>query len=324
MQKAHSSLALPGEGPVGPGKNSAKSATTRASSIGFIVVCALVVFSVGFSIHLEMKIRSAAAELERLRSNRASAPDHARTQPSGDVSPASAGELQVAPAAKSAARAPRKWTSDRAETLRRAKQAEAAIGADREVIRGASNQIRVRLRFQGLYEILGLSEAEIAAFELEAADKNLTFTPLLAPDAESAERTKQGEANSMDRIVGRTLGIEYVEPFRAFLLTSDLRDLTAELAVFSLGTGEPMNAEQAAELLQTCLEFRRTKEGATRIELDQVDWEAVAARSQTILTPAQWQLLRAMIDRRKFHQLFQDVTGLSMHFPIRKLGNSSP
>lgn len=278
----------------------------------------LVVLAAGISIHLELRIRRAAAEIGRLRHIPASPAAVSQAQAARDANP---GLPQTAAlSSDSAARDGRGWVPDLALMEQEWKRAKAAMGgSDFEIIRRATNQIRVRQRFHELYETLGLSEAEIAIFEKEAADKNLTFTELVSPNPADGEIHQQAQARSMDRIVESTLGRDYVEPFRAFLLTSDLRDTTEELAAFSLGAGEPLNPDQAAALLQASLEFRQTKVGASRTDPDLVDWESVATRSQEFLTPAQQRLLRAMIDRRKFDRMFRDITGLPLHFPIRGL-----
>jgi hypothetical protein len=312
-ERAFLSLPLMENAPASPSPRA--EGRVHRGSLGFFALCVLVVLAVGLSVYVELKIRAAAAEIERLagRPGRPAAPvARAANQAPVAVAPAPPGEGWTE-------RGRWKWVSDFALMERQARQAAAAIGYDRGLVRGAENQIKVRLRFHELYRILGLSAAEIAAFEREAADRSLTFTGLVTSDPEQEEDHKRSQAIAMERIIERTLGRDYVEPFRLFLATSDLRDLTAELAVHSLGAGEPLAPAQAAALLQATLELRRSREGVTRIDPAQVDWAAVAARAQQFLTPAQHSLLRAMIDRRLFDQTYRDITGLTLRRPTRGL-----
>jgi len=285
------------------------------NALGFYAICALVVLVASFSLYLERRIRAMQAEIAQREIG-----------PTGPLGTSPLGGAHAT--SQVAAPAPQdgwseqgrwQWVTDPALVTQQARQAAASIGYDRALNRAASNQIKVRLRFHELYRILGLSPAEIAVFEQEAADRNLTFAELVSSDPQALQEHAQGQVRAMDGIVQHTLGPEYVEPFRLFLATSDLRDLTAELAVHTLGTGEPLTRAQAQALLQASLEQRRSGNRGNRIDPAEIDWEAVAVRARDFLTPAQQGILRAMIDRRQFDQTYREITGLPMRRPTRGL-----
>ena len=292
-----------------------KTTHSRASRITFRAIAVLVAFTAAVNIYLELKIHSTWAEIDRLQNSspgiaNTSRPLPAETPDSTD-SPTSEIEATISVGSK--------WFPNNTLLEQQTKQALATIGYDRALVRGAANQIKVRLRFQELYKILGLTRAEIVAFENEAADKNLTFNALVSTDPADIEAHKRSQANSMDRIVADTLGPAYVEPFRLFLKTSDLRSMTAELAVHSTIAGAPLTSEQASVLLHVFTEHRQPVPHETRIDPAQVDWESVSLRAQQFLSPAQQTLLQAMIDRQNFDRTFQAITGLPLHRPIRGL-----
>ncbi len=279
---------------------------------------ASVLFAASISLYLELTLRAAARELARLELASVSGTEasaHRTTFITGNnptpVNPPADPALQT-PASKN-------WLPDQSSLEQQWKQAKAALGPDLVLIRGAVNQLKVRQRFHELYRLLGLSDAEITAFENAAAEKNLTFNNLVSSDPKSVDAHARGQAAVMDAIVASTLGTDYVEPFRLFLMSSDLRGMTGDLAAHSLVSGDALRPEQAAALLQTCLESRVPTADTTRIALDQIDWETVSAKSQTYLTPAQQTLLRAMIDRQNFSRTLTGITGQTLHRPIRGL-----
>lgn len=302
--------------------HTADIAPSRARTFAFVTVSASVAMAACVCIYFAFKIHWIKEEIEQL-SNRRTAIRTAElpgSAPSPDETNHANSQEAGAPDTAAHITSERwKWVPDAALIEQQARQALAAVRYDRLLIRGAENQFRLRLRFSELYEILGLSEAEILAFEQEASEAGLTFNPLLTANPVDAYNHSKAQAGLMDKIVEETLGRDYVEPFREFLTTSDVRDMSRQFAAFSLGAGEPMDANRVASLVQTCLEFRQSGEGSIKITLDQINWESVATKSTSYLSPIQQQLLRAMIDQRKFDQVFQDITGLPLHRPIRGL-----
>ncbi len=181
-----------------------------------------------------------------------------------------------------------------------------------------SNRFRVRARFQGLYAALGLGSEAIERFEMEAAQKGLTFAELIGTP-EQQRMHLNSDLRWMDKIVTETLGAEYAPRFRDYFATSDLRAVAGDLAADTYYTESPLTAAQADQLVQTCAECRRPEADATHIDPALVDWPAVLARTETFLTHEQTQALRAGMAKRLFDFEFERETGLPLRRPVRGL-----
>ena len=123
----------------------------------------------------------------------------------------------------------------------------------------------------------------------------------------------------MDGVVAQSLGMDYVEPFRAFLNTSDLRNVTADLGAHALAAGEPLDPAQAEALLQASVAASELRDGDVRLRVDGVDWDAVTAHAEKLLTPGQLATWRALIDRQRFDRTYKEITGLPLRRPLRGL-----
>lgn len=190
---------------------------------------------------------------------------------------------------------------------------------DHKVANAIANQLRVRIRFAELYDLLGLDQEEIARFETAAAAAGLTFSPLAGASEESIASFREGQARSMDKVVAATLGADYVAVFRGFLQTSDLRLMASELAVNSFYSDTPLSASQAEQLIRICVENRDGSAAGPRIDPDSINWDTVTARAGEFLTPSQIQSLQAMVAKRRFDNEFKNVTGLPLRRPVRGL-----
>lgn len=214
---------------------------------------------------------------------------------------------------------PHPWLSDPNHGKESLRRFLATKRPDHEEMRAIANQIRVRIRFSQLYDLLGLDQAGIARFESAAAKAGLIFSELIGTTEESLQEHEQAQARLMDKVVSETLGQEYMPAFRAYLQTSDLRLMAAELAVNSFHTNAPLTASQAEQFIRISLENRTSIKQGPRVDPATIDWDAVAGRAGEILTPAQLQSLQAMIARRQFDREFKDVTGLPLRRPVRGL-----
>lgn len=187
------------------------------------------------------------------------------------------------------------------------------VKRDRDII---SNRIRVRLRFHALYAMLGLTRAQIDRFEKLAATQHLTFSGVVGTP-EQVSRSRTFEGRKTDQIVADALGLEFVAPFRAYVLTSDLRAVAGELAANTHFTEAPLTAAQADRLVQLCVEHRGPDKGYARIDENEIDWPAVVARAGEFLVPAQVHALRATLSKRLFDIEYERATKLPLHRPIR-------
>ncbi|MCX6952701.1 MAG: hypothetical protein NTV51_11135 [Verrucomicrobia bacterium] len=213
----------------------------------------------------------------------------------------------------------KQWSPDADQIERAHQQFVASLRYDPKKSGAIEARLGVRRKFADLYSALGFSQREIDAFETAAAAKALRFAPVLSKNPEEVAAFNRSEANSLDKVVGEALGNDYVPLFREFLRTSDVREITTELAA-NCFYNAPLSSQQGEQLLRTCLRYiSDSAEGGARVDPGKIDWGSVTREAGEFLQPAQIQVLNRLVSKRDFNQAFEELTGLPLRRPVRGL-----
>jgi hypothetical protein len=189
--------------------------------------------------------------------------------------------------------------------------AEMQFLTDPEMQRLSAEQFgaSLALRYGPLYAALRLSDAQRAEFErLAHARHDAEFSlgrerimqGLSKTDPAFVEK-REGLVGPIDAQLRSLLGDEGFVQMQQFDRATPVRGLVEAVAGNVYYSSSPLTREQGQQLAQV-FAATSTRQRGGRVEWTDLDWNAAAARAQTILAPAQFAALKALHDEAALQQ----------------------
>lgn len=188
----------------------------------------------------------------------------------------------------------------------------------------AAFRASLTLRYAPLYRALGLSAADIAAFEGVMVDRFWVMSDLIAAARMTGvEDARLGDLGSreLEAVDGRLqalLGPERYRTLRAYDVSADARTVAETLAVKIAHSADPLSAAQSEQLLALVASAQRVPPGAdewlkvavfgrsSTLSPSEVDWFGIEDSQLQFLSPAQRSVMSAFLSDSRGRQAIRE------------------